>query len=94
MSFRQAAGAYGMSKSVIHRHVHEVVTQESACRPRLLSELEETVIVRCYPALASFGYSANQDSFGRVISQYLHECGRKIVSGLPGRKWWAGFPHR
>ena len=93
MTYGEAAAAYKVRKSTIHK-LHKVVS-DSAGRPRVLSVLEETVVVRCCLVLASFGYPANRAIVGNVISHYLQQCGRSShFNGIPGRKWWSGFLKR
>ena len=68
MSYREATAAYGVPRNTIYSHLHQVVTQSLAGRPRVLSDLEETVMVRCCLALASFGYPATRDVVGAVAT--------------------------
>jgi hypothetical protein len=44
-----------------------MVKQPAAGRPRVLGDLEESVIARCCLALASFGYPATRDTIDVVI---------------------------
>ena len=91
MSYREAAAAYKVHKSTIHKRAHRVVS-DSAGRPRVLSVLEETVVVRCCLVLASFGYPTNKAIAGNVISRYQQQCERSSpFNGIPGRKWWSCF---
>ena len=75
MLYHKAAAAYKVRKSTIHKRAHKVVS-DSAGRPRVLSVLEGTFVVRCCLVLASFGYPANRTIVRNDISHYLRQCER------------------
>ena len=69
MTYRQAAAAFGLGRNTIYEHVHQLVQQSATGRPPVPSDLEETIIVRWFSALASFGYPDNRDIVVAVISK-------------------------
>lgn len=93
MTFRSAAEKYGVTASVIHRHVKKPNTRKIG-RPTVLNIELENMLIDKINICAEWGYPLDELDLRLLVKSYLDILGKTVrvfKDNLPGRDFASGF---